>query len=608
MRCLSGVRLALILCCITTADGWGKSVQDLKAQYRPSNARNLGSVGSETYRRLTSEVWWSRAMNSTVEGHLGRFLRNRIFSGSSPDQVVIADPGLRPPEGSNLDDAILARMMKDPEFITQIGSRLAKMPKWSPGAPLSSMISSGSLQKLSSDRELKEMLMTWSTDEDFIPGSIGILAGIRDVTGDEDWKNYKKLAVAISLVDDQIYPSQLPHAQVDPALIASSPNPVEKFEDLVVADKENLLLRDLSRLSVGELFFVVAHKIPLEDLAWARKNRIRTEGGNLASRSFSSIKYHDERIKEAAYSWTKTSYTPENILRQGGICVDQAYFADLMCKASGIPSMMFTGTGDEGGHAWVGFLTENGEWDVTVGRQGGLYLTGKTYNPQNWLPETDHDFGFFTASSSVPARFEANLSTMFWEEGLFDHAILAINSASALAPSVPSIWEKKFKYASKTARPSQISSDLKSTLRNKELSPSVRASVKKELASTERELGRHASALRVEKNIVEENLATRADISTQAVADRVRYLLEAGETDKALSEFKVAIRNLPDGSRGDFFYNVARPLGGYLSDMGRRPQAMQVARLARQKLNPPKDSLLDQDLRELEKKASRTKR
>jgi len=547
-------------------------------------------------------------MNASVEGHLGRFLRKRIFSGSSPGQIVIADPGLRPPEGSHIDDALLARLMKDPEFITHIGSRLVKMPKWSPRTPLSSLISSGSLQKLSSDSELKELMMTWSTDEDFIPASIGVLAGIRDVASEEDWKNYKKLAVAISLVDDQIYPSPLPHAQVDLTLLAPAPNPVEKFEDLVVADKGGLLLRDLASLSVGELFFVVAHKIPLEDLKWARQNRFRTGGNNLAASSFSSVKYQDARIKSSAYSWTEMPYTPGNILRQGGICVDQAYFADLMCKSSGIPSMMFTGTGDEGGHAWVGFLTESGEWNVTVGRQGGLYLTGKTFNPQNWLPETDHDFGFFTAEKSASARFESNLSTMFWEEGLFDTAALAINSASSLAPSVPSIWEKKFKYTAKTAKPSQISSDLKSTLRNKELSPSVRASVKKELASTERELGRHASARRVEKNIVEENLTTRADISTQTVADRVRSLLETGETDKALSEFKIAIRDLPAGSRGDFFYNVARPLGGYLSDIGKRPQAMQVARLARQKLNPPKDSLLDQDLRELEEKASRTKR
>lgn len=586
----------------------GKTVEDLKNQYRPSNPRKLGSSGSPLYRQLAAQVWWESVINSTVESHLNKFLQKRVSSGNSPRQVVIADPGVSAMTGPALADGVLENLLRNPEFLTQVGSRLVRLKQWTSGQLVSSTIPKSQLEALSSDSKLKELLVIWSNEEDFLPASLEILSSLRISVEKEDWERYRKLAVAISLVDDQLYPANTPHSQVDISQLPTPATPEEKFQDIIRAERKGRLHRDVSTLSVGELFFVVAHKMSIKDLNWARDNRPPPDPERLASTSFASVKYQESRVSAGQYSWSGLPYTPENIIRHGGICVDQAYYADLMCKASGIPSMMFTGTGDEGGHAWVGFLSKNGSWDVTVGREGGVYLTGKTYNPQNWMSETDHDFGPLTAENAAQARFESNLAAMFWDAGFLAHATEAINAASNLAPSAPSIWSKKFEYSSKTKKTEEISSGLKIALRNKNLSPSVRATVKKELASAERDLGRHASALRVEKNIVDENIASRSDISSQTISDRVRVLLEKGDITKALSEYKTAIRNLPEGSRGDFFYNVTRPLCGYLTDIGKRPQAMHVARLARQRLNPPKDSLLDLDLREMEKRASLIKK
>lgn len=586
----------------------GKTVEDLKNQYRPSNPRNLGSSGSPLYRQLAAQVWWESVINSTVESHLNKFLQKRVSSGNSPRQVVIADPGVSAMTGPALAEGVLENLLRNPEFLTQVGSRLVRLKQWTSGQLVSSTIPKSQLEALSSDSKLKELLVIWSNEEDFLPASLEILSSLRSSVEKEDWERYRKLAVAISLVDDQLYPANTPHSQVDISQLPTPATPEEKFQDIIRAERKGRLHRAMSTLSVGELFFVVAHKMSIKDLNWARDNRPHPDPERLASTSFASVEYQESRASAGQYSWSGLPYTPENIIRHGGICVDQAYYADLMCKASGIPSMMFTGTGDEGGHAWVGFLSKNGSWDVTVGREGGVYLTGKTYNPQNWMSETDHDFGPLTAENAAQARFESNLAAMFWDAGFLAHATEAINAASNLAPSAPSIWSKKFEYSSKTKKTEEISSGLKTALRNKNLSPSVRATVKKELASAERDLGRHASALRVEKNIVDENIASRSDISSQTISDRVRVLLEKGDITKALSEYKTAIRNLPEGSRGDFFYNVTRPLCGYLTDIGKRPQAMHVARLARQRLNPPKDSLLDLDLREMEKRASLIKK
>lgn len=589
-------------------DSLGKTVEDLKNQYRPSNPRNLGSAGSPLYRQLAAQVWWEGVINSTVESHLNKFLRKRVSGGNSPRQVVIADPGVSVLSGPALPEGTLENLLRNPEFLTQVGSRLVRLKHWTSGQLVSSTIPKSQLEALSSDAKLKELLVIWSNEEDFLPASLEILSVLRGSVDKEDWERYRKLAVAISLVDDQLYPENTPHSQVDISQLSIASTPEEKFQDIIQAERGGKLYRDVSTLSVGELFFVVAHKMSTKDLNWARDNRPSPGPERLASASFSSVEYQESRVSSGQYSWSGLPYTPENIIRHGGICVDQAYYADLMCKASGIPSMIFTGTGDEGGHAWVGFLSDNGSWDVTVGREGGVYLTGRTYNPQNWMSETDHDFGPLTAESATQARFESNLATMFWDEGFLSQATEAITAASNLAPNAPSIWSKKFEYSSKTKKTEEISAGLKTALRNKNLSPSVRATVKKELASAERDLGRPTSALRVEKNIVDENIASRSDISSQAISDRVRVLLEKGDIAKALSEYKTAIRNLPEGSKGDFFYNVTRPLCGYLTDIGKRPQAMHVVRMTRQRLSPPKDSLLDLDLRELEKRASLIKK
>ncbi|MFG0283954.1 MAG: hypothetical protein ACF8R7_05985 [Phycisphaerales bacterium JB039] len=64
-------------------------------------------------------------------------------------------------------------------------------------------------------------------------------------------------------------------------------------------------------------------------------------------------------------------YILPNIHRLGGVCVDQAYFAEHVGKAGGVPSMTSVGSAGEVGHAWLGYLRRQGggyQWDFTDGR------------------------------------------------------------------------------------------------------------------------------------------------------------------------------------------------------------------------------------------------
>ena len=69
--------------------------------------------------------------------------------------------------------------------------------------------------------------------------------------------------------------------------------------------------------------------------------------------------YDNGRISDASsvYSWPYPSYLLADILKKGGICIDQAYYAETIGKGRGIPTIGFTGYGMDGAHAWFGYLS-----------------------------------------------------------------------------------------------------------------------------------------------------------------------------------------------------------------------------------------------------------
>ena len=71
--------------------------------------------------------------------------------------------------------------------------------------------------------------------------------------------------------------------------------------------------------------------------------------------AYSMIRYRMDRAALGKDPYT--NYTFQEILDEGGICMDQAYFAVNTAKCNGIPSAYVTGDGNRGPHAWVNLLT-----------------------------------------------------------------------------------------------------------------------------------------------------------------------------------------------------------------------------------------------------------
>ncbi len=173
-----------------------------------------------------------------------------------------------------------------------------------------------------------------------------------------------------------------------------------------------------SRLNLLEMpwqlsIFVVENEISEAELAWALKQ--------FAARQDLGATYRDVPYDRNQYFTGRTSrqegtpYTLQNILRQGGVCEDQAYFATMVSRSFAVPAVVVGGVGGlaDASHAWVGYLRlDRGRlyWDFDVGRyEEHLYWSGTTVDPQTRERITEADVALTARYQSIGPR-ERNAS------------------------------------------------------------------------------------------------------------------------------------------------------------------------------------------------------
>ncbi len=117
------------------------------------------------------------------------------------------------------------------------------------------------------------------------------------------------------------------------------------------------------------LVYVVDSGASIDEMQWALDKYAGDRG---IGSHFFDIKYdYDAFRKGTEKAVTANGYTLQNILKYGGVCADQAYFATTIGKAIGVPTAYTVGSSAETGHAWVGFLQavgSKGGWNFNAGR------------------------------------------------------------------------------------------------------------------------------------------------------------------------------------------------------------------------------------------------
>ena len=313
--------------------------------------------------------------------------------------------------------------------------------KYSPGTDPIGLKMSQSLQGwvLSNDAFSQEFF-TNVKGVDHLPNAFAILDKLyqRDPAR---FARYSSLALAIALVYDVAPPPYWPHSQVTSlALPRRLPDPEATFDRLVQEDQAGRTYFRLSKLRVDELKFVVDVAAPASELSWAVSNV--PHGLDQLEEAYSDIKYRLDRAADTRLMvWTGHPYTLQAIKAEGGICVDQAYFATEVGKARGVPTLFFTGGGQDGRHAWFGFLDNEHHWRLDAGRYAEQRLvTGNALDPQSWLEISDHELQFLAERfRALPSFMESRIH----EEFAGDFLMVGDLEAAARAARTAVNYEKR---------------------------------------------------------------------------------------------------------------------------------------------------------------------
>jgi hypothetical protein len=262
---------------------------------------------------------------------------------------------------------------------------------------------------------------------DYLPMVFAILEGLhrRDPAR---FERYSSLALAFAVVYDVPPPPWWPHHQVTAeALPRKLVNPAAPFDWLTGEDMAGRTYFKLSRLRAEELKFVVDAAAPIPELEWS-EDAVSYPLDELEE-AYKMISYRTDRsTSNAKMVWSGAPYTLQAILKQGGICIDQAYFATEVGKARGVPTIIFMGSGQDGRHAWFGYLDSRKKWRLDAGRYAEQRLvTGGAFDPQTWGDFSDHDLQFLTERfrslpSFTQSRIHEEFARDFLQAGYPDEA------------------------------------------------------------------------------------------------------------------------------------------------------------------------------------------
>jgi len=202
----------------------------------------------------------------------------------------------------------------------------------------------------------------------------------------------------------------------------------------------------LDKLPWSILVHLVDNDVNDEDRKWSlgKYNGRSTKIAKL----YPSVKYDNDKLARKTPKLGTNPYTLPNLLKYGGVCVDQAHFSSRVAKCLGVPAMKVTGKGRYGGagHAWTGYLV------IRKGRPSleftgryfmDYYYTGDIFDPQTRTMTLDRFVAMMYdgASLSYPKYNRARMLVRMAEGIKADHPAEALELAQeALKLNYFNMW------------------------------------------------------------------------------------------------------------------------------------------------------------------------
>lgn len=413
---------------------------------------------------------------------------------------------------------------------------------------------------------------------------------------EKGFRAHPRLALAIALVYDKPCPGYFPHRQVsENALPRKLHAPTEAFAFYKESQESRRLTQSVDKLGIDELAFVVPVLAPISELREAQKKRIGTAD---IPKLYPSVAYDYGRLKTGTMNWPGASYTLETIKAKGGICVDQAYYTATTAQALGVPAFILSGAGNDGFHAFVGFLERPGKWKTDVGRYANQkYATGTAINPLTWGELTDHDLAFLEARfrntpayATVLLHVERAVAKM--REGDLASSAKLLSAARTSEPRCPEVWTALAALGEKRGdTPAQMQSlyDAAAKALGKYREHEIFWRTK--LAASLDQQGKPDAAFSERLAIIRRNADKRPELAVELATVIMDGALKTGDNRKAVQVFNKLAGQF-DEAGPEFFKSVVYPVVARLLEAGQKKEAQQISRSLGQKFKPEPESQL----------------
>ena len=458
---------------------------------------------------------------------------------------------------------------------------------------------------MGANREEAEEFALLLGEHDDEPRVAGILT--RLWTGDEKgFRAQPRLALAIALVYDKPCPARFPHGQVAAsALPRRLHDPAEAFAFFKESAEGGRLAQNPQKLGLDELAFVVPVLAPFKELREAQRNRITRAD---IPKLYPGITYDHSRLRNREYAWPGASYTLADIKARGGICVDQAYYTATTAQAFGVPAFILSGSGNDGFHAFVGFLERPGKWRMDVGRYPEQkYASGEAWNPLTWETLTDHDLAFLQERiRNTPAYAAVLLHVEKAREALAAGDTAAaeklLGTARNTEPRCPEVWAALAELADKRGdapekRRTLYADAAKALSKYRELEVNWR----ERLADAYEKDGKPEKAFDERTVILRRSAKARPDLAVEQAREMLLKVLADRDSKDARKIVPVFNRlaNQFDEAGPEFFTKLVYPFVHHLMKEGLKTEAKQVARSVSQRFKAGKGSQLEEMQKEI---------
>jgi hypothetical protein len=464
---------------------------------------------------------------------------------------------------------------------------------YTPGdKPLSTYLSPQMQAWLIENPEFSEQFFSNVTQVDFLPKSFAILDGLHR-RSPEKFARYASLCIALALVYDVPPPPYWPHAQVTAeALPRKLLNPAEVFEWLTREDAAGRTYQHLARLRPEELKFTVDIAAPVSELAWSEQV-VRFPIDQFEG-AYSMVAYRTDRFNSGVqqYVWSGKPYTLQNILQTGGICVDQAYFATQSGKARGLPTLLFGGQGQDGRHAWFGYLDGEGKWRLDAGRYAEQRLvTGTALDPQTWKAISDHELQFLSERfralpSFAESRVQEEFAGDFLASGDFARAVSAARKAVNYERRNLDAWET---LTAATEKAGASPSVLEGVYREAALAftpkyPDLVTYYENKVVASLRSRGEGSLADYEERGMAERLMGNRDDLAVKQASGILARSLATQSIDGQIATYNAILAQFGHGAGTLFFDDIVRAFAEHLALSNMRPQAREAVERAAETL------------------------